>query len=79
MIVLDKYETVIISVFIVSVTAALIMRSITESSYTALMGAFIGYTFGRIFNGIQGKEEVYVAPRLRERVQRRETNISEHM
>ena len=40
---IDKYEAAIISVFIIALTAA-------------LMGAFVGYTFGRIFNHAQGKE-----------------------
>ena len=53
---IDKYEAGIISVFIVSTTAALIAGAISESAYTALMGAFVGYTFGRIFNHAQGKE-----------------------
>ncbi len=54
--ILDKYEAGIITVFIIAVTAALIAGAISESAYTALMGAFVGYTFGRIFNHAQGKE-----------------------
>lgn len=53
---IDKYETTIICVFIVTVTSAVVTKSIDQSTYAALMGAFVGYTFGRIFNHVQGKE-----------------------
>lgn len=54
--VLDQYEAVIISVFILALTAALISGKLSELVFAGLMGSFIGYTFGRIFNGWQGKE-----------------------
>lgn len=54
--VLDQYEAIIISVFILALTAALISGRLSEVVFAGLMGSFIGYTFGRIFNGWQGKE-----------------------
>ena len=53
---LDKYECVIIVVALVALTAALVSDHLNEEAFSALMGAFMGYTFGRIFNGWQGKE-----------------------
>ena len=53
---IDKNEVVIIAVALLSLTAAVISGAIQENSYSALMGAFMGYTFGRIFNHVQGKE-----------------------
>ena len=53
---LDKNEAVIIVVALMALTAAVITNSIQENTYAALMGAFMGYTFGRIFNHVQGKE-----------------------
>lgn len=54
--VLDKHEALIISVFILAMTGALISGKLSELVFAGLMGSFIGYTFGRIFNGWQGKE-----------------------
>lgn len=53
---IDKYESFIIGIFILSVTAAVMAGAIDQATYAALMGAFVGYTFGRIFNHVQGKE-----------------------
>ncbi len=49
-------EVIIISVALVCLSAALISGKLNELSFTGLMGTFLGYTFGRIFNHIQGKE-----------------------
>ncbi len=54
--VVEKNEVIIIALALISLTAAVVTKSIDESSYSALMGAFMGYTFGRIFNHAQGKE-----------------------
>lgn len=53
---IEKNEVVIICVFIICMSAALALDRISESAFVALMGTFVGYTFGRIFNHIQGKE-----------------------
>jgi hypothetical protein len=54
--VLDSHEALIIIVALASLTAALISGKLSEDAFGSLMGAFMGYTFGRIFNGWQGKE-----------------------
>lgn len=56
MMAIDKNEVIIITVALVALTAAVVTNSIQENTYSALMGAFLGYTFGRIFNHAQGKE-----------------------
>ena len=53
---LDSHEVTIIIVALAALTAALISGRLSEDTFGSLMGAFIGYTFGRIFNGWQGKE-----------------------
>lgn len=53
---LDQHEALIIIVALASLTASLISGKLSEDTFGSLMGAFIGYTFGRIFNGWQGKE-----------------------
>ncbi len=53
---LDINETGIIIAALTLMTAASLAHSIDQSTYSALMGAFLGYTFGRIFNHYQGKE-----------------------
>jgi hypothetical protein len=53
---LDSHEVTIIIVALAALTAALISGKLSEDNFGSLMGAFIGYTFGRIFNGWQGKE-----------------------
>jgi hypothetical protein len=53
---IDKYEAVIISVAIGGLTGGLISRTLSEVAYVGLIGTFFGYTFGRIFNHVQGKE-----------------------
>ena len=53
---IEKNEVIIIAVALLSLTAAVISGAIQENTYGALMGAFLGYTFGRIFNHAQGKE-----------------------
>jgi hypothetical protein len=53
---LDSHEVTIIIVALAALTAALISGRLSEDTFGSLMGAFMGYTFGRIFNGWQGKE-----------------------
>lgn len=53
---IDKYEAVIIIVAIAGLTAGLISGTLSEVAFVGLIGTFFGYTFGRIFNHIQGKE-----------------------
>jgi hypothetical protein len=53
---LDSHEVTIIIVALAALTAALISGKLSEDTFGSLMGAFMGYTFGRIFNGWQGKE-----------------------
>ncbi len=53
---LDPNETIIISVALLSLVGALISGHLSETAFTGLMGTFLGYTFGRIFNHVQGKE-----------------------
>ncbi len=55
---IGKNEMIIICVFIVSLTAALIFEKMSETAYVGIMGSFVGYTFARIFNHMQGKEEI---------------------
>lgn len=54
--IVGKYEAIIISVAILSMTGAVVMHAISEATYSALLGAFMGYTFARIFNHVQHKE-----------------------
>jgi len=53
---IDRNEVIIISVALICLSAAVMTHSISETTFGALMGAFLGYTFGRIFNHVQGKE-----------------------
>jgi hypothetical protein len=53
---LDSHEVTIIVVALGSLTASLLSGKLSEEAFGSLMGAFMGYTFGRIFNGWQGKE-----------------------
>jgi hypothetical protein len=53
---LDNHEALIIIVALAALTSALISGKLSEDTFGSLMGAFMGYTFGRIFNGWQGKE-----------------------
>lgn len=54
--IIDDHEVKIIVAALSALTAGLLFGRLSEPSYTSLMGAFLGYTFGRIFNGWQGKE-----------------------
>lgn len=54
--VIDIFETVVIVAALITLNIALIWGGLSESAYTGLMGTFLGYTFGRIFNHYQGKE-----------------------
>jgi hypothetical protein len=54
--VLDVYESVIIVAALGSLTVGLVSGRLSEQAFAALMGAFMGYTFGRIFNHFQAKE-----------------------
>jgi len=54
--VLDRHESLIIVAALAALTMALVSGKLSEDTYSGLMGAFLGYTFGRIFNGWQGKE-----------------------
>jgi hypothetical protein len=53
---LDAHETIIIIAALLALTISLLSGKVTEGSYSTLMAGFMGYTFGRIFNGWQGKE-----------------------
>lgn len=53
---IDTNEVIIITVALVTLTTAVMVNSIQENTYSALIGTFLGYTFGRIFNHAQGKE-----------------------
>lgn len=53
---LDQHETLIIISILACLTAGLISGYLSEKSFIGLIGTFLGYTFGRIFNGWQGKE-----------------------
>ncbi|MDD3474310.1 MAG: hypothetical protein PHP08_00220 [Candidatus Dojkabacteria bacterium] len=53
---IGKYEGMIISVFIIALTTALMSGKLSETLFGTIMGSFIGYTFARIFNHVQGKE-----------------------
>ena len=54
--ILDKHEALIIVAALAALTASLISGKLSEDTFSGLMGAFMGYTFGRIFNHWQGKE-----------------------
>lgn len=54
--VLDEHETLIIIAALAALTIALLSGRLSEDTFSGLMGAFLGYTFGRIFNHWQGKE-----------------------
>ncbi len=54
--VIDVYESVIIVAALGSLTVALVSGRLSEPAFSGLMGAFMGYTFGRIFNHFQAKE-----------------------
>jgi hypothetical protein len=53
---LDRHEAVIIVAALAALTIGLLFGGLGENTFAALMGTFFGYTFGRIFNGWQGKE-----------------------
>ncbi len=53
---IDKYEAVIIVAAIVGLTSGLLSGRLSEVAFVGLVGTFFGYTFGRIFNHVQGKE-----------------------
>jgi len=53
---IDLNEVIIISVALLSLTGGLVSGKLSETAFVGLMGTFLGYTFGRIFNHIQGKE-----------------------
>lgn len=53
---IDKYEAAIIVAAIAGLTLALISGRLSEVAFVGLVGTFFGYTFGRIFNHVQGKE-----------------------
>ncbi len=53
---IDKYEAAIIVAAIAGLTIALISGRLSEVAFVGLVGTFFGYTFGRIFNHVQGKE-----------------------
>ena len=53
---LDRHEALIIVAALAALTVGLLFGGLSENTFAALMGTFFGYTFGRIFNGWQGKE-----------------------
>jgi len=53
---LDGHETLIIIAALAALTGGLLFGGLSENTFGTLMGTFFGYTFGRIFNGWQGKE-----------------------
>lgn len=53
---LDNHEALIIVAALAALTIALVSGKLSETAFSTLMGGFLGYTFGRIFNGWQGKE-----------------------
>lgn len=53
---IDFNEVIIISVATFSLTGGLVSGRLSETAFVGLMGTFLGYTFGRIFNHVQGKE-----------------------
>lgn len=53
---IDTQEVYIILGALASLTFGLAFGSLSEPTYSSLMSVFLGYTFGRIFNGYQGKE-----------------------
>lgn len=53
---IDIQEVYIILGALASLTFGLTFGSLSESTYSSLMSVFLGYTFGRMFNGYQGRE-----------------------
>ncbi len=53
---IDFNEVIIISVATLSLTGGLVSGHLSETAFVGLIGTFFGYTFGRIFNHVQGKE-----------------------
>ncbi len=53
---LQNNEALVVAVFIIAVTVALISGHLNETTYSALMGSTVGYGIARIFNHVQGKE-----------------------
>ncbi len=53
---LDMNEVLIIVAALGGLTGGLVSGRLSETAYVGLMGTFLGYTFGRIFNHVQGKE-----------------------
>jgi hypothetical protein len=53
---LDDHEVKIIVAAMSILTISLVSGRLSEAAFVGLIGTFFGYTFGRIFNGWQGKE-----------------------
>jgi hypothetical protein len=53
---LDDHEVKIIVAALTVLTIGLVSGKLSEPAFVGLLGTFFGYTFGRIFNGWQGKE-----------------------
>jgi hypothetical protein len=53
---IDFNEVIIICAVIAALGGGLMTGHLSETAFVGLMGTFLGYTFGRIFNHIQGKE-----------------------
>ncbi len=49
-------EVIIIVVVVAALGGGLLFGKLSETAFVGLMGTFLGYTFGRIFNHVQGKE-----------------------
>lgn len=54
--ILDDHEVKIIVAAMSILTIGLVSGKLSEPAFVGLIGTFFGYTFGRIFNGWQGKE-----------------------
>ncbi len=53
---IDFNEVIIIVAVIAALGGGLVSGHLSETAFVGLMGTFLGYTFGRIFNHVQGKE-----------------------
>lgn len=52
----NRGELCLVGVVMVGLTVAVIVKAIDATTYAALVGATVGYAFGRIFNHSQGRE-----------------------
>ncbi len=53
---IDFNEVIIIVAVVAALAGGLMSGHLSETAFVGLMGTFLGYTFGRIFNHVQGKE-----------------------